>query len=131
MYIQSHAADGQGGIALPRDYHGSAFAKPANAVPQSPPEEIAPQNEAKPTSEQEAPPTAEALCHKEERPQGSPFLTRLPFLSSLLPPARHEGSKSGLPEWGVALLVIFLLLGDNRRDSNDLLPLMLLLLLWD
>ncbi len=57
------------------------------------------------------------------------IFSRLPFLSSLLPPPRKRGgSKDALPEWVILGIVLFLLLD---TPENDLLPFLLLLLLWD
>lgn len=60
------------------------------------------------------------------------LFSRVPLLSSLLPPARvkGEGAKAHSDWWDLALLglaVLFLL--DSRE--RDVLPILLLLLLWD
>lgn len=57
------------------------------------------------------------------------IFSRLPFLSSLLPPPRKgRGGKDALPEWVILGIVLFLLLD---TPENDLLPFLLILLLWD
>ena len=128
MYIQSHT-DGSGGIALPRDYHGNAFSRQEAQAPPPPREKEVP--EEAPLEGAQAPPLeAESFCHKEEKPQGGSLFDRLPFLSPLLPPTRHEGGRSGLPEWAIIGLVLLLLL-NGKEGNNDLLPFVLLLLLWD
>ena len=58
------------------------------------------------------------------------FFSRFPFLSSLLPPPRGKHKKdSALPEWIVIAAVILLFFSED--GDNDILPFLLLLLLWD
>lgn len=58
------------------------------------------------------------------------FFSRFPFLSSLLPPPRGKDKKDGiLPEW--ALIAAVILLFFSEEGENDILPFLLLLLLWD
>ncbi|MBO5355945.1 MAG: hypothetical protein J6B09_07765 [Clostridia bacterium] len=58
------------------------------------------------------------------------FFSRFPFLSSLLPPPRGKHKKDGiLPEWVVIAAVILLFFSED--GDNDILPFLLLLLLWD
>ena len=77
----------------------------------------------------EAPVVLEKEGEREKSlPTGS-LLSRLPFLSSLLPPPRGRSLSAGLPEWVVLAGVILLLLGDG--ENADVLPFLLLLLLWD
>ena len=63
---------------------------------------------------------------------GGGLLSRLPFLSSFLPPPREKCEKERHHGewWDVALLAlaVLCLLGDRE---NDVLPILLLLLLWD
>ncbi|MBE6604299.1 MAG: hypothetical protein E7639_01155 [Ruminococcaceae bacterium] len=152
MYVQSPVPDAhlQGGFTLPKGYSGSAFSPqgqespptaPTSAPPATDPtpdhtQSLAPneneqhQDIAEDTARQEPAPATEAFApSRDKRGEGSLF-TRLPFLSSLLPPPRHKGAKGGLPEWAVIGLVLFLLLNNSEND-NDLLPFVLLLLLWD
>lgn len=152
MYVQSPVPDAhlQGGFTLPKGYSGSAFppqgqeaqpptstsAPPLTDPPPDSTQHLAPAEGAEReeigenTAKQESAPTAEAFAPlRDKRGEGSLF-TKLPFLSSLLPPARHKGTKGGLPEWAVVGLVLFLLLNNSEND-NDLLPFVLLLLLWD
>lgn len=69
-------------------------------------------------------------AQKEKSTPTGGLLSRIPFLSSLLPPPRKGGGAGGrLPEWVVIAAVIFLLAGDE--DGSDVLPFLLLLLLWD
>ena len=69
-------------------------------------------------------------AEKEKSHPTGGILSRIPFLSSLLPPPRGGGSAgSRLPEWVVIGAVILLLAGDE--DGSDVLPFLLLLLLWD
>jgi hypothetical protein len=56
------------------------------------------------------------------------LLGRFPLLSSLLPPSRGERANHELLTW-VLLGAAVLLLLDDRTD--DILPLLLILLLWD
>ena len=71
----------------------------------------------------------EAFCHHGGGTRGKDglgFFSKLPFLSSFLPPS---GKKSSfLPDWAIPLILLYLLL---ERPENDLLPFLLILLLWD
>lgn len=139
MYIQNQAPS-EMPFTLPKGYSGNAFA------PQPPSEPTQATAEAKELkteaadpprglSESEHPPEvpaesteAFAPARGEKNTDGGIF-SRLPFLSSLLPPLRKKrGGREGLPEWSVIAIVLFLLLDSNE---NDLLPFLLLLLLWD
>lgn len=136
MYIQQGRGDLP--FTLPSGYSGSAFSPPTPPIPPSPPIPPTPDEEdsAEPTAEaptegdgtaasEESAPTAEEGA--ESTPAG--LFSKLPFLSSLLPPPRHRGEhREGLPEWALVALIFFLL-GDSRE--NDLLPILLILLLWD
>ena len=132
MYMQSEPI-------LPKNYSGSAFprtsppedaeppltgteALPAEA-PSPPPTEPQAEPAAAPAS---AGPTAAHTPEKRSDPLG-----RFPFLSSLLPPPRHGAERrerSVLPDWVLLGAVALLFFGD---ESNDILPFLLLLLLWD
>lgn len=58
------------------------------------------------------------------------FFSRFPFLSSLMPPPRGKHKKDGiLPEWVVIAAVILLFFSED--GESDILPFLLLLLLWD
>jgi hypothetical protein len=60
------------------------------------------------------------------------LFSRIPFLSSLAPPARRcEGETRGHSElWDLVLLAVIALALLKGKD-DDVLPLLLLLLLWD
>lgn len=64
------------------------------------------------------------------QPSHSGLLSRLPFLSSFLPPPRCKDGKNSLnlPDWVLigAMALLFL-----SEEDNDILPFLLLLLLWD
>ena len=123
MYIQEN-----GGAALPftvpRGYSGNAFQEP----PPTPPVTEAPPPP--PGAEVSPPPEAAAPASVGEAPPDTPVsaLGRLPFLSSLLPPPRKKREGGGLPEWALVALIFFVL---NDSREGDLLPILLLLLLWD
>ena len=69
-------------------------------------------------------------CHHGEQEKRGGLLSRFPFLSSLLPPSRGKHKKDGiLPEWVVIAAVILLFFSED--GDNDILPFLLLLLLWD
>ena len=128
MYIQPHQNEAP---VIPEGYRGSAF----SVAPEAPPPPIEEPSAAVQEPTREAPsekePAAEAFAHREERDRGregaSP-LSRFPFLSSLLPPKRKEG-KGGLPDW--VLLAAVAVLFFSEEGDNDILPFLLLLLLWD
>ena len=139
MYIQNNNAPGLP-FSLPKGYRGSAFSAvppdpppPKEQAPESPPPPPPSEHEQdSPTAEApaEAPPeAAEAFApHRASAREGGIF-ARLPFLSSLLPPPRQKhGERGGLPEWAVLGIVLLLLLDS---PENDLLPFLLILLLWD
>ena len=65
----------------------------------------------------------------ERSEEGRGLLSRIPFLSSLLPPPRRRDGKSAtLPDWVVIGALALLLLGE---EDSDILPFLLLLLLWE
>ena len=145
MYIQSQEKDGGGGFTLPRDYRGNAFATgesvaacEAACAPPAPEEEAPPQAAQAPSASCDPPREAKAeeaaaagaFHTARPQPRENSIFAKLPFLSPLLPPARGGSERSGLPEWAIIGLVLLLLLSD-KEGSNDLLPFVLLLLLWD
>ena len=136
-------------MQLPRDYSGSAFQQ--SEVP--PKEEISPETGVENHAfHEESPPepsqdveaglfSRQTSPHEERRaakppdppPRGG-ILGKFPLLSALMPPPRGKdkhgtGILDGdLKEWlliGVALLLLL------RDQGDDILPLLLLLLLWD
>ncbi len=124
MYIQQPSTALP--FSLPRGYRGSAF----EAVPTPP---VAPVEE--PSEEPTAqaalpdPEAAPAFAPSEPPPREGGLLDKLPFLSQLLPPPRgRKGEKGGLPEWAILGIILLLLLDS---PENDLLPFLLILLLWD
>ncbi|MBR2311768.1 MAG: hypothetical protein IKA46_00560 [Clostridia bacterium] len=138
MYIQSNKPSDLP-FTVPKGYSGNAFSSVptpeplARAAPSEPepapmpPPEVS-EGEAviPPPKEPEATPAFAPL--REARREGGIF-SKLPFLSSLLPPPRKKhGDKEGLPEWAVIGIVLLLLLDS---PENDLLPFLLILLLWD
>ena len=135
MYIQPER-ESDNGIFVPRNYSGNAFRMPHEEPP--PPEQPFPTATEPPTTplEREQPPTEPSADEKSvpastfapEKPQG--LRGRFPFLASLLPPVRSNRKKGGaLPEWALIGAVILLFLWED--EENDILPLLLLLLLWD
>lgn len=141
MYIQNRPQDSVP-FTLPKGYSGNAFVTPQEAVDPAPPQAL-PAEESSPTQdmhEHTAPPevaatvgegeAAEAfLAHEDDRHREHGIFSKIPFLSSLLPPPRKKhGERDALPEWAILGIVLFLLLD---TPENDLLPFLLLLLLWD
>lgn len=138
MYIQSNKPP-ELPFTVPKGYSGNAFSSVpapeplARAAPSEPEPAPMPPTE---VSEGEAviptPADAEAAPafaqHHKTRHEGGIF-SKLPFLSSLMPPPRkRRGDKEGLPEWAVIGIVLVLLLDS---PENDLLPFLLILLLWE
>lgn len=136
----------------PKNYSGSAFTpegsplfpgntprnEPLTAPPADPPAPDIPAEHQEPDAEVQ-PPTEEvpAVADAPERtvaasasPSHSGLLSRMPFLSSFLPPPRYKDGKQGLslPDWVLigAMALLFL-----SEEDNDILPFLLLLLLWD
>ena len=133
MYIQTGNEDFS--FAVPAGYSGNAFppmatpeepkAAPEAEPPSPPPSDDVPEQARESIPEGEAAPT---FAEKSPKRGGSLF-EKLPFLSSLLPPPRKKhGEKEGLSEW-IILGIVLLLLFDSKE--NDLLPFLLILLLWD
>lgn len=139
MYIQPER-EREEPIAIPRNYSGNAFRPPPkeeqtpDPIPEPAPDPIAEMEQVPPKEHEEQPPQSEesvsagAFFAEKEKPRG--LRGRFPFLSSLLPPARGEHKKGGiLPEWALIGAVILLFLWED--EENDILPFLLLLLLWD
>ena len=126
MYIQPP-------FSIPKGYSGNAF-------PEEPVGEASVQEEtAKEVIDEMTAPPEEVEEHAENEkeavaasatPSGAGgIFSRFPFLSSLLPPPRRKKEKSSsLSEWVIIGIFLFLILEDNEED---LLPFLLLLLLWD
>ena len=137
MYIQNKPSEGVP-FTLPKGYSGNAFPTPQEAAPplqEAPIEEAAPapdhgEDTAAPTNEESPAEATEAfLSHEDDRHREHGIFSKIPFLSSLLPPPRKKrGERDALPEWAILGIALFLLLD---TPENDLLPLLLLLLLWD
>jgi hypothetical protein len=127
----------------PENYSGNAFApNGARRFPagESPAEPITPAAEPMQAPEegftqdiskkQDALPTVAAPAETGEKSRSVGGLAaRIPFLSSLLPPRREShGKGSALPDWALLGAIALLFLTDT---DSDILPFLLLLLLWD
>ena len=125
----------------PKNYSGSVFAAPAEVPPiQEEPPIPEPAPVAPPAAEEPHVETAEAretsTMGGAERPSAAGggrggILSRFPLLSTLLPPPRRgetEARRLPLPDWALLGAVVLLFLAD---EGNDVLPFLLLLLLWD
>ena len=154
MYIQEK--DGE--QKAPPDYSGHTYRPPTEepyeppsvaAEPPSEPTKSAAEEPREPATEP-AEPSAPVGLFEREKPRAHTqkdgkrggisehsglggLFSRVPFLSSLLPPSRErcEGKREHGDWWDLAILglaVLFLL--DGNQD-NDVLPILLLLLLWD
>lgn len=156
MYIQQQPQGAsEGGVQLPLDYSGSVFesmqSAPAEAVePPAPQEEHVAQQKAAQENAAEAPtqeqsveaglfhrdPHGEALRRDDEKrkepPQRGGIFDKIPLLSALLPPPRGKGEHQGwLGDWKEWVLIGVALLLFLNESTDDVLPLLLLLLLWD
>ena len=139
MYIQESTAERE--RTAPPDYRGYTYVPPIFSAPHA-------QEQQEVSAQQEAPPSAPvgAFCERKTEPppekegkRGELFgnlglgglFSRIPFLSSLAPPPRggREGRAHG-EIWDIVLLgvAVLCLLGGKE---DDVLPLLLLLLLWD
>ena len=126
MYIQPEREQKEP-LSIPSNYSGNAFRQPPKEIP--PPEAPPPVTEEPPLPETEDTESVATNAGCEEKPRGG-LRERFPFLSSILPPARSEHKKGGiLPEWALIGAVILLFLWED--EENDILPFLLLLLLWD
>ncbi len=141
MYIQPER-EREEPLSIPRNYSGNAFRQvPKEPTPPDPPPilPVAPPEE--PISLSAEPPEQTPIAQQTEESVSTSALIaekgplhglrgRFPFLSSLLPPSRGEHKKGGiLPEWALIGAVILLFLWED--EENDILPFLLLLLLWD
>lgn len=143
MYIQPER-EREEAFTIPCNYSGNAFRQAANEMPspepatEHPPADPLPSPAERESITEEAEPTlsvpetpsvpAGACCEEKEKNHG--LRDRFPFLTSLLPPRRGEHHKGGiLPEWALIGAVILLFLWED--EENDILPFLLLLLLWD
>ena len=125
MYIQQQSTALP--FSLPKGYRGNAF-ETAPKPPVTPTaEELPTEQTAQDTSTESE--SAPAFAPTEAPRREGGLLDKIPFLSQLLPPPRrHGGDKGGLPEWAILGIVLLLLLDS---PENDLLPFLLILLLWD
>ena len=128
MYIQPP-------FSIPKGYSGNAFPDEptveASIKEEASAEEVIDQTPAAPegAQEQENAESEKEAVAASAAPSGGGIFSRFPFLSSLLPPPRRKKEKGGsLSEWVVIGIFLFLILEDN---DQDLLPFLLLLLLWD
>ena len=125
----------------PKNYSGSVFAvhAPEPPLPQEEPPAAAPPAAAPPTAaphaEAEEVRETAAPTNEESAPAACGgrvgILSKFPLLSSLLPPPRRgetEARRLPLPDWALLGAVVLLFLSD---EGNDILPFLLLLLLWD
>ena len=127
MYIQPP-------FSIPSGYSGNAFAsnqaseEASTPAPEAPIKEQDPPYECTADGAPEAAPTnAIPTEAAPDRPAG--IFSRFPFFNSLMPPPRHKKENDGaLPEWVIIGIFIYIMLDNNDRD---LLPFLLLLLLWD
>ena len=141
MYIQQEGAE-QARNAPP-DYSGHTYrAEQEEAA--MPREESTDPDASSGVQEAESAPVgafgAQGECAKKERGRGELFgglglgnlFSRVPFLSSLAPPPRRcgEGERKHSELWDFVLLAVVALSLLNGKD-DDVLPLLLLLLLWD
>ena len=142
MYIQPQRPDlpFDTAPAIPRDYSGSAFSKapappigeqpsvssPVTELSESPPDAQQPTPEEQPVVDAASTPVSTDTACKARTPENG-LLHRFPFLGSLLPPKRSGKHETGLPDWVIWGLLLLLL----SEDGNDVLPFLLLLLLWD
>ena len=141
-------------FSVPRDYSGNAFAPAPPPPPSPPPADIAVppppplafdggEDEAAPAAPDiseadgtsDPPADAAVFAEEESAPPAVPaggggLFSRIPLLSSLMPPPRGRGKdKGGLPDWVLIAALIFLFSGEG--DEDDILPFLLLLLLWN
>ena len=146
MYIQENSAEEE--RSVPPDYRGHTYAPPS-AASQAMAGDIKSDGEVEVQEETEAPKSAPAGAFSgigdggfdtKGGKRGDFFgslglgnlFSRIPFLSSLAPPPRQcENSARGRGAlWDWVLLAVVALSILNGKD-DDVLPLLLLLLLWD
>ena len=122
----------------PKNYSGNAFLPNGErCFPPNPPRfDPSPDPTTEPLPKQEeAPMPSKAEAEKdlmpeptEARPTSGP-ISRFPLLSSFLPPRREgQEKRASLPDWVLLGAVALLFLADG---DNDILPFLLLLLLWE
>ena len=138
MYIQQPWSAGS--TQVPGDYSGSVFERtpPTPQPPPAQPQEAEPVPQADAAISEPPPAQRQASGEQPSVPSGTfgagpargGIFSRFPLLSSFLPPPRGKGEKGGrdLVEWALIGLALLLFLDDK---SDDILPLLLLLLLWE
>ena len=140
MYIQENPVEKE--RTAPPDYRGHTYvAEPPLSEREAEPTPSEMQ-EMHPAAENEGAPSTPvgAFAPREHTPKeervgaaglGGLF-SRIPFLSSLAPPPRScgEGARKHGELWDFVLLAVLALALLNGRD-DDVMPLLLLLLLWD
>ena len=134
MYIQP-ASEGPffGGaknepILVPKGYSGSAFDRTSEATAAAAAVESAPEPQVEAEAPAETPEAAaEVMAGPESVPASGGLFSRVPLLSSLLPP-RRRGREGGGNSDLLTLGLLFLLLRED--GDNDLLPFLPLLLFW-
>ena len=132
MYIQEK--DEERSTRAPLDYSGHTYRAEEQVKECEEKEEVS-EPLAEPEAQAATPTFAQKggkRCGILENLGGGGLLSRLPFHSSFLPPPREQCEKERHHGewWDVALLAlaVLCLLGDRE---NDVLPILLLLLLWD
>lgn len=128
MYIQPPFSipSGYSGNAFPEESVEEVRAKEEVTEHEVSDEVTAPHDEMQEREDAKGGTGAVAAC---ATPDSGGIFSRFPFLSSLLPPPRRKKEKgSSLSEWVTIGIFLFLIMEDN---DQDLLPFLLLLLLWD
>ena len=139
VYIQENTADRE--RTAPPDYRGHTYVPPIFSAP---PEQEAVTERTEEEMQKSAPVGAfceekKPPCAEKEGKRGDLFgslglsglFSRIPFLSSLAPPPRGcEQGRRHSEIWDLALLAVVALSLLSGKD-DDILPLLLLLLLWD
>lgn len=137
MYIQPAPEDISPERSVPQGYSGTAFAaEPQVALAST--EELATVNSHEEEREEEVKKEKSVPAFgKNTEKRGELFskkwlgglLSEFPLVSSLLPPPRsHTRDQSDLIQWILIGAAILLFLNDS---ADDILPLLLLLLLWE
>ena len=144
MYIQENTASEE--RTVPPDYSGHTYTAPPAPTLEAPVQEELPPTEGDGEQTQKSTPAGafsgegRADFSQKGGKRGDFFgnlglsglFSRVPFLSSLVPPPRKcgEGERKHSELWDFVLLAVVALSLLNGRD-DDILPLLLLLLLWD